>query len=85
MCRVGKRAYTVGRGTDGLLIQTTMLSQSWRCPKPLDGESFGKYQLYMMAQTPRYQPERTYTWPGLWLQPPLDAPVGFKPLLGCPH
>lgn len=37
---------------------TTELSQSWRWPKPLAGESFGQYQAYMMAKFPLYVPER---------------------------
>jgi hypothetical protein len=32
--------------------QTTAFSQSWRCPRPVEGESFGMYQEYMMAKAP---------------------------------
>lgn len=38
--------------------QTTELSQSWRWPRPDEGESLGMYQAYMMANLPLYVPPR---------------------------
>src|SRR5690242_8797030 len=66
--------------------QTTTFSQSWRWPRPAEGESLGMYQLYMIPNLPFWVPARAYTWPGDEEHPPFEAPLTARPpLLGYQH